>query len=100
MGLFDSSESGASVSPLEAVRAYLTLAIQLGAPAYNQGDHRGCYEVYACTARLLLKAVQGADEAKDVLRHALQQAATVPDVGQQAWILRHAFDSVLGKDSN
>jgi hypothetical protein len=97
MGLFDSD---ASVSPLEAIRTYLALAIQLGAPAYNQGDHRGCYEVYACTARMLLKAVKGADEARDVLRRALEQAAVVPDVGQQAWIIRHAFDAVLGKDSN
>ena len=87
-------------SPLEVIRTYLTLAIQIGAPAYNQGDHRGCYEVYACTARLLLHATEGADEARELLRDALQRGATMPDVGQQAWVLRHAFDTVLGKDSN
>jgi hypothetical protein len=86
--------------PLLFLRAFLAQAIQIGAPAYNSGDHRGCYEVYACTARLLLQTVTGADDSKQVLRHALQRCATVVDVTEQAWIMRRAFDAVLGKDNN
>jgi hypothetical protein len=82
------------------IRSYLALAIQIGAPAYNGGDHRGCYEVYACTARMLLRAVDGAESDKQLLRKALEQCSTVPDVNEQAWILRHAFDAVLGGDRN
>ncbi|MBY0527577.1 MAG: hypothetical protein K2R98_29540 [Gemmataceae bacterium] len=95
-----SSDSDKPASPLAVVRHYLATAIQIGAPSYNCGDHRGCYDVYACTARMLIHSIEGADEAKDVLRKALQRAATVGDVNEQAWIMRHAFDSLLGKDSN
>ncbi len=94
------SEPELPLDPLRVIRAFLAQAIQIGAPAYNAGDQRGCYEVYACTARLLLQTVTGADESKQVLRHALQRCATVVDVNEQAWIMRHAFDAVLGKDSN
>jgi hypothetical protein len=87
-------------NPLELIRSFLALAIQIGAPAYNYGDQRGCYEVYACTARLLLQMIEGAEDTKNVLRQALVRCATMPDVNQQAWTMRHAFDTILGKDSN
>ena len=97
MGLFDDEEPGGGPSPVTVVRSYLALAIQIGAPAYNGGDHRGCYEVYACTARLLLRAVTGpeADGAKARLTAALERCATTVDVNEQAWIMRHAFDAIL-----
>ena len=76
-------------------RVYVSLAIRIGAPAYNLGDHRGCYEVYACTARMLLRADGVPEDARRLLRDALERASLVPEVGRQAWILRHAFDSIL-----
>lgn len=100
MGLFDTPDPEKPANPLAVIRSYLALAIQIGAPAYNYGDHRGCYEVYLCTGRMMLQAVEGAEDSKQILRQAIQRAATVPDVTQQAWIMRHAFDAVLGKDSN
>jgi hypothetical protein len=92
---FPGSGNGEQVDPLNVIRSYLALAIQIGAPAYNLGDHRGCYEVYACTARMLLQAVKGADEAKQKLKQALAECSTLPDVNQQAWVMRHAFDAIL-----
>src|SRR5262249_18608702 len=86
--------------PLAVIRSYLSLAIEIGAPAYNFGDHRGCYEVYACTARMLLQAVEGVDDSKALLQQAVQRCATLTDPNQQAWTMRHAFDAILGKDSN
>jgi hypothetical protein len=100
MALFPAPGNGKPADPLGVIRSYLALAIQLGAPAYNQGDPRGCYEVYACTARMLLTAVEGADDARQRLREALERCSTEPDVDRQAWIMRHAFDAVLGKDDN
>jgi hypothetical protein len=88
---------GTPPNPLETIRSYLAMAIQIGAPAYNYGDHRGCYEVYACTGRLLLRAVDGADDTKQILRQALDRCQAVHDVKQQAWIMRDAFDTVLGE---
>ena len=79
--------------------ACLAMAIQIGAPAFNLGDGRGCYEVYACTARLLVHGANVANEVKDRLRKTLEQASVVPDVTRQAWIMRHAFDSLLGEES-
>jgi hypothetical protein len=99
MAEFDSTESGANADPASVVRTYLALAIQIGAPSYNQGDHRGCYEVYACTARMLLRAIKGADAEKKVLKRALEHCPTMNDVNDQAWAMRHAFDSLLGKAS-
>jgi hypothetical protein len=49
---------------LAEIRAWVAHAISLGAPADNHGDQRGCYEVYAATARLLLRSVRGADDAR------------------------------------
>ena len=94
MGLFD-DEASKAAGPLKTIRAYLAMAIQIGAPAYNHGDVRGCYDVYACTARLLLRAIEGADDDKQVLRTALERCAALSDVNEQAWIMRRAFDAIL-----
>jgi hypothetical protein len=96
MSLFEELDSDESLDPAKVVRAYLSLAIQIGAPSYNYGDHRGCYEVYACTARMLLKAVKGAEAEKKVLRRALERCAPMNDANDQAWTMRHAFDELLG----
>lgn len=104
MGLFDEDdesddeiESEGVPSPLAIARSYLALAIQIGAPAYNLGDHRGCFEVYACVARLLLGTLRGelAEAPKALLRDALERSAIVPDSSEQAWIMRRTFDSIL-----
>ncbi len=90
-----------SGSPLEADedRLLLTMAIRIGASAFNLGDTRGCYEVYACTARLLVHSDNVADEVKARLRKALEEASVVPDGSKQAWTLRHAFDAILTGES-
>jgi hypothetical protein len=87
--------AGPGLAPAE-VRRLLATAIQIGAPAYNLGDARGCYEVYACTARLLVHSAGVPGEVKDRLRQALEESCVVPDVAKQAWVLRHAFDAALG----
>jgi hypothetical protein len=33
-----------------------------------------------------------------VLRTALERCATIPDVNEQAWIMRRAFDAILDAD--
>ena len=82
------------------VKAVLSMAISIGAPAFNLGDHRGCYEVYACTARLLVNSTAVADPIKQTLRSALERASTVSSVTRQAWILRESFDGLLGGSSS
>jgi hypothetical protein len=87
--------AGPALTPND-VRRFLATAISIGAPAFNLGDTRGCYEVYACTARLLVYSASVADAIKVRLRKSLEQAAVIPEVARQAWIMRHAFDAILG----
>ncbi len=89
--------SAPRVTPRD-IRILISMAVQIGAPAYNLGDHRGCYEVYATTARLILQVARDAERERDVIRAALQSAAVVADVTEQAWVLRRAFDTILGSD--
>ena len=86
--------SGGGLAPVE-VRRLLAAAIGIGAPAFNIGDARGCYEVYACAARLVVHS-GGAGEFTDLLRKALAEAAIIPEVGRQAWVMRNAFDAIIG----
>src|SRR3954452_22142485 len=95
MALFPTAGNGQPSDPLQFIRSYLALAIQIGAPAFNLGDHRGCYEVYGCTARLLANSSAVTDEVKGGLPQALARASTVPNVTRQAWVLREAFDTLL-----
>jgi hypothetical protein len=81
---------------LGEVRILLAHAVSIGAPAFNLGDHRGCYDIYACTGRLLVNSAAVPERIKDVLRDALARASVVPDVSRQAWMMREAFDAILG----
>ncbi len=66
-------------APPDLLRAYLALAIQVGAPAYNGGDHRGCFEVYACTARMLLRSIEAMTAGKAEFRSTLEACAVEVD---------------------
>jgi hypothetical protein len=94
--LADDAESTPPVSdePLAAMQTYIGMAISIGAPAYNVGDHQGCYDVYACTARMLLNSVAGPAAAMTRLRDALGSCAAMDDANEQAWGMRHAFDAI------
>lgn len=92
---FDVILAPPAVEGTDEIRGMLAMAIQIGAPTYNSGDRRGCYEIYAATARLIVKAFSGGEPAKDRLREALEHCATMDDADQQAWVMRRAFDSIL-----
>jgi hypothetical protein len=89
-----------AIDPQEVIRTMIASAIQLGAPVYNSGDLRGCYEIYAATAKMLNRIVDGADAERDLLRAALEEAALEPDVNEQAWTMRRAFDTILGEETD
>ncbi len=97
LALTTGGASGPRITPRD-VRILISMAVQIGAPAYNLGDHRGCYEVYATTARLILQVARDAERERVILRAALQSAAVVADATEQAWVLRRAFDAILGSD--
>ncbi len=72
-------------------------AIELGAPAYNAGDHARCYALYReCVAAALspqrTPPLGLAERAR--LLVAYEQAAAAPSPTHAAWTLRHAFDEL------
>lgn len=95
-GMLDDGDEPPAIpdEPLAAAQTYIGMAISVGAPAYNTGDHQGCYDVYACTARMILATVNGADEAKRLLKEALDTCAEMDDPNEQAWAMRHSFDAI------
>lgn len=73
---------------------YTTAAISLGAPAYNQRDHAGCYEVYAATARMLVASEKLPPELVQRLQRGLAEASAAGNADRAAWAMRHALDDL------
>ncbi len=95
-------EPASSVISVTAVPSSVTTeiykALVVGAPAYNEGDHAGCYEVYRCTAEDILAGVLASSEhtaARARLAVALRRAAASESPTEAAWELRHGFDDLL-----
>lgn len=71
----------------------ISRAISEGAPTYNKGDHKGCYEVYKATAEKILEHCSVGGVQKE-LRSALDLVKIQSTYTDQAWTLRHAFDAI------
>lgn len=71
-------------------------AISIGAPIYDAGDPRGCFEIYATVARFLLRVSSPAPSvSRGHLKQALEESALMTSARDQAWALRRALDRVL-----
>ena len=92
----DSRPKRSTIS-LREMRLLISMAIQIGAPVYNSGDRRGCFEIYAAVARLLVQVVAPDRGEGAALRTVLQTAALESDITEQAWMLRRAFDAILSQ---
>lgn len=80
--------------------AYLIIleAIEVGAPTYNNGNHVGCYKIYEGAAYKILYLY--GNKCK-VIRKRLETALIKVaegeyKAGEKAWIMRMAFDDILG----
>ena len=75
----------------------ISAAIDFGAPAYNKGDHKGCYERYREAGEKILEncSLKG---VRQELRSAIELADKQPSFTKQAWTMRHAFDAILCGD--
>jgi hypothetical protein len=71
-------------------------AIAIGAPLYNQGNHRACFQIYQGAAsdieNRLPKSCQG---PKRALAQGRSRAAELEDPSAQAWAMRDAFDGLI-----
>jgi V8-like Glu-specific endopeptidase len=71
-------------------------AVAVGAPLYNQGNHRACYQIYEGAAsdieNRLPKSCSG---PKKTLAQGRARAADLSDPSDQAWAMRDTFDSLV-----
>src|SRR5262249_27017303 len=77
-------------------------AIQIGAPAYNAGDHDGCYAAYGAAAGELVREGLRPDTrlaSASRLQVGLRRAARRTSSTEAAWDLRYAFDDLLQAES-
>jgi hypothetical protein len=86
---------GSAVAGLEATTVVITGAIRAGAPAYNEGNIKKCFDVYAQTARQLIDARTDCPGVQQALKAGLSRAQSMGDVDHQAWALRDTFDGLL-----
>ena len=87
----------AKLTPQEAARAVIDLAIRRGVPLFNAGRPSACTAIYEVAIESLLKSHTNAlvDKDRSVLRDALNEIrGDNDDPSQQAWTLRRALDLV------
>jgi uncharacterized surface protein with fasciclin (FAS1) repeats len=89
--------SVAKLTPREAARAVIELAIRRGVPLFNEGQASACTAIYEIAIESLLKSHTNAvgGEGRSLLRNALREMrGDEKDPRQQAWTLRRALDAV------
>jgi uncharacterized surface protein with fasciclin (FAS1) repeats len=91
------------LTPREAAREVIELAIRRGVPLFNTGQTSACAAIYEVTVQSLLKSHSKAlnAESRSVLQNALKAVRDGnEDSRQQAWTLRRSLDAAyesLGK---
>lgn len=87
---------GCNADALRLVGRGIGDAIAVGAPLYNQGNHRACYQIYEGAAsdieNRLPKSCVG---PKRTLAQGRSRAADLEEPSEQAWAMRDTFDSLV-----
>ncbi len=87
---------GCSEQDLRRSVERVVLAIEEGAPIYNEGDPEGCYRVYARAARDLTTGLStSCSGGRQALEEGLARADRQAEFDDKAWALRDAFDGLL-----
>lgn len=80
-----------------AINIIIDEAISCGAPTYNAGNHIGCYRIYEGAAyKILYKYGGKCKDVKKLLEAALELSYGDYSSTEKAWIMRKAFDEILG----
>ncbi|MEP6584384.1 MAG: hypothetical protein ABJA90_08950 [Ginsengibacter sp.] len=82
----------------EEIEKIITEAISLGAPIYNEGLHMACYRIYEWASyKILYEYSKPCIQAGDILQTALDKSHGDFSDTEKAWIMRQAFDKILGE---
>jgi len=98
----DTSVKTSIVKPIacpkkDAVDTLIWEAINVGAPTYNAGNHIGCYRIYeGASYKILYNYSYECPRITEILKTALQKSYENYSDTDKAWIMRMAFDEILG----
>ncbi len=82
----------------EVVRQAMLRAIKAGVPAYNAGDHATCAREYQRTAEAIVGETKRNKDTQVIAAwlDPITTRAKAASPHDAAWMLRHAFDALLG----
>ena len=87
--------AGCSDASLHIIAERIQVAISVGAPAYNEGNHEGCYRAYASAAVAIDHEVKECAGPREALLAGVRKADKLVSFDDKAWAMRDAFDGVL-----
>jgi serine protease Do len=87
--------SNCSEASIHTIADRIKAAISVGAPAYNEGNHEGCYRAYAAAAVAIDREVNDCAQPRDALLAGVRKAEKLVRFDDKAWAMRDAFDGVL-----
>jgi len=84
-------------TPDQVAGTYLSIqqAIELGAPAYNQGHHEACFAIYRDVAAKIEGDKQMCKGIRDAFGQGLLKAETRSNFKDRAWDMRDTFDGLV-----
>ena len=84
-------------TPDQVAGVYLAIneAIELGAPAYNQGHHEACFNIYRDVASKIEGDKAMCKGIRDAFGQGLLKAETRKDFKDKAWDMRDTFDGLV-----
>lgn len=86
-----------SCAKAEQVEKIISDAISIGAPVYNSGFHLQCYRVYEWAGyKILYEYGSTCKEVEKILKTAIEKSHGDYSDLEKAWIMRAAFDKILG----
>lgn len=86
--------AGCSDQDITATLQAITEAIEVGAPLYNDGNHKACFMVYEAASTKAERESQCAP-IRDAFGQGLLRVTTVESFTEKAWALRDTFDGLL-----
>jgi hypothetical protein len=82
----------------DSVNLIISEAINVGAPTYNQGNPLGCYRIYeGASYKILYYYGSSCTRVSQILKTALEKSYGLFSDSDKAWIMRAAFDEILGE---
>ena len=91
------TDAAKSCGKIDAVKNIIDEAIAVGAPTYNEGNYIGCYRIYEGAGyKILYKYGSKCKQVKGILEDAIEKSYGNYSPGEKAWIMRVAFDQILG----